>query len=521
MNFDGLLPHQPDHARKLLAALVRYGAALDGSDTGTGKTFVALFVAKALGVVPFVVGPKNARATWESAAEKIGIEIEYINYEKVRGRRAHAGGVEVDTLRVTENSGMLFGLSVTVAGLRNGQPVYSKQFDHSDATDVVNSGLRENELPEEFLAEFKEYVFTKPFKVGQTYVAESDWIIEKKYGSGSFIEWKNRYTFVIFDEVHRCGGSKTLNSKLLIAAKRQAKFLLALSATAADDPRQMKALGFALGLHKLNGQFGFRPWLLRHGCYIDKETERLELRLNTNSQNEAFASINREIFPARGARMRKAEIPNFPKTQIIVKMLDVEKAAARVNKLHELRKQHGVLAITAGAWSEEMQALEKLMIPDVLEMVEDLVSSTPVMIFCNYTETRVALTEGLKKILGSHQVGWIDGSQIGVKGEAERNGFISRFQKNDLLALVANAAAGGESISGHDPTGKVGRSSIIFPQDSGRRLKQLVGRVDRANGADSVQYLLYLAGTEQVITAKRVEQRTSNIELLNDADLIF
>ena len=56
-----LRDYQVPHAEKIFQSLVNRNYALDASDTGTGKTYVALECCKRLGVVPLVVGPKSAR----------------------------------------------------------------------------------------------------------------------------------------------------------------------------------------------------------------------------------------------------------------------------------------------------------------------------------------------------------------------------------------------------------------------------------------------------------------------------
>ena len=187
-----LRDYQVEHCGRILASLVARGYALDASDTGTGKTVVALECCKRMGVIPLVVGPKSARGGWEDMAEQMGTAVEFVNYEKLRGQR------------------------------KNG-------------------------------------------------VADTEWLVEKPWGKGSYLAWKRPPDTIIFDEVHRAGGTTSLNSKMLIAAKRQAQYILALSATAADDPRQMKALGYALNLHGLSERTRAMPdftgFLLRHGCY--------------------------------------------------------------------------------------------------------------------------------------------------------------------------------------------------------------------------------------------------------------
>lgn len=448
----GLRPWQGPHVQKILAGLQRYRAALDASDTGTGKTYCTLAVAKALGTVPLVVGPRGSRATWELAARQLGTGVEYVGYEKCRGRRT-----------------------------------------------TGDDGL------------------SKP--------AESEWVREVPWGSGSFLKWKNDYELIVFDEAHRCSGNTSLQSKLMIAAKRQAKYCLALSATAADNPLQMKALGYLLGLHDLNGKrFGFRNWILRNGCkpawsggfeFTDDEAER----------RKAFESLNKQIFGAgRGARMRKSEIPGFPETVLGIKLLSDEtgnaaKLAEELHALYELREKQEDTLNESVAAIRCRQKLELLMIPDLLTLAEDYKETGSVVFFVNFTDTLDHLVSELERKFPGYMVGRVDGSQAGEKGMAERNKIIGLFQSNLMKFLVCNTQAGGESINLHDPTGQVERTTFILPVGSGRRLTQIFGRVNRDGGAFSQQFLLYFEGTRQEETANAVLAKLDNIELLNDADL--
>jgi superfamily II DNA or RNA helicase len=427
-------------------------SALDASDTGTGKTVVALFICKALDVVPFVVGPKSARAGWERLAAQVGLSVEYVNYEKLRGRRsARPDGI---------------------------------------------------------------------------HVAQTNWIEEKPWGKGSFLKWKNNYECIIFDEVHRCGGSTSLNSKLLIAAKRQARYVLALSATAADDPRQMKALGYALDLHGLSkkvvgrvpwGRPDFISWLLRHGC-SPGVFGGFDFAKEEGRQKVAFTKLHHEVFPEHGGRMRKAEIPGFPKTQIDIKLLtdDTGKAAGLTEELHAANADGASLTDTMTLRLK----LEKLMVPDLLDLVDDYAAASKVVIFVSFTEPLEDLYDILRKKFGVDQVGYISGRQVGKGGEAQRNHFLDLFQANKLTALVCNVQAGGESCNMHDATGQVERTTLITPCESGRQYKQVLGRVNRDGGAFSLQLLTYFANTYQEVVADRLAQKGFNLDLLNDGDFL-
>lgn len=87
-NTNGLRPWQVNAASKICAAIKKWGAAIDGSDTGTGKTYSACAVARELGMDILVVCPKAVIASWQRVICKhfnlskslIGV----INYESLK-----------------------------------------------------------------------------------------------------------------------------------------------------------------------------------------------------------------------------------------------------------------------------------------------------------------------------------------------------------------------------------------------------------------------------------------------------
>jgi superfamily II DNA or RNA helicase len=88
----GLRTWQVDAAGKLCAAVNHWGAAIDGSDTGTGKTYTACAVARELDLNLCIVCPKAVIKPWTKVIKnhfKMGSKlVGVINYEKLsRGRR--------------------------------------------------------------------------------------------------------------------------------------------------------------------------------------------------------------------------------------------------------------------------------------------------------------------------------------------------------------------------------------------------------------------------------------------------
>ncbi len=83
---EGLRKWQPSLVSQLSAAIRKYGAAIDGSDTGSGKTYVAIGVARELGLRVGVVCPKAVITSWKRVIEnhfKLPMEF-VINYEGLR-----------------------------------------------------------------------------------------------------------------------------------------------------------------------------------------------------------------------------------------------------------------------------------------------------------------------------------------------------------------------------------------------------------------------------------------------------
>lgn len=432
MNFNGLREYQVLHAQTVIKALRGYRAALDASDTGTGKTYVALWVCRELGIVPLVIGPKGTRGGWGQASEVMNAPIEFVNYERARG------------MPKKENGGY----------------------------------------------------------------CHSNWGKEIPYGSGSMWKWHNNYSMIIFDECHRCGGLKTLNSKMMIAAKRQSHYTLALSATAAESPLQMKAVGYLLGLHN---NTKFRDWCLLHGCHPGW-TGWVEFTENQEKQKAAMEKIHRSIFPSRGARMVKGLIEGFPKTQIDVLYLDDEE-----NQSEEIAER---IAVTSkrgvGEGIEDRQALEMMMVPYVDNLVGDYVKTSKIVVFTNYIKTLDELVDLFGTRFGNDRVGYVDGRQVGEAGDKERQDFVDRFQADELDVIVVNSQAGGAGLNLH---GKTDRTTFILPLYSGKAAKQVVGRVQRDGGGFSQQFFLYFGNSFHKKIGLTLKKKFQNIDSLNDGDL--
>ncbi len=165
------------------------------------------------------------------------------------------------------------------------------------------------------------------------------WIVA---GKDKIFQWSSVIDFLIIDEVHWCSGVKTQNGLMLRAATRQQIRTIGLSATAADSPLKMRALGEMLGLH--NGK-DFYSWVQKYGCrkgwhggfeFDSKDPHNVKL----------MSKLHGQIFPKRGIRLRKSELgDSFPKTLITAELVDTDKDdGSKSTMAEELKRRDEVEA---------------------------------------------------------------------------------------------------------------------------------------------------------------------------------
>lgn len=206
-----LRPWQRAPAAHLRAILDSHDSALDASDTGVGKSFMAAAVAVDLGLPTLVVCPKISLSMWARVASHFEDSFSIINYEQLRTGKT------------------LFG-----------------NWTHQES---VNAGGRAFLVCQFCQRKFSEAEIAKDCYTN----AQQIHCVERKrervnYGQFNF---NREVKFLIFDEAHRCNGLDSLNGDILIGAKRQRIRHLMLSATPAQTILQMRALGYSLDLFEI------------------------------------------------------------------------------------------------------------------------------------------------------------------------------------------------------------------------------------------------------------------------------
>lgn len=471
-----LRAHQVEPFKHLLAVLQTAGSAVDLSDMGTGKTFVACAVSTALKIPTLVVCPDIAQTAWKEAAAVFGETLSVIGYEMLRTGRSPFGTWEHPLPPVRQLIHKCVNCQIKY---RDGEPIPP--------------------------------CYTRPDGIHgfETKVAPHN------YGKFSF---HPAVGLIIFDEVHRCNAMDSLNADMLIAAKRERKFILGLSATAAESPLHFRALGYALDLHRLGD---FYSWAARYHC---RRVPRAGFKwmVGEEKQREIMASIRSNIIPARGVRVTTASIPNFPKRVITSELYDL-KENGRIDKLYTIMgealaqlKEHAADDKDPENPLTKMlrahQEIELLKLPVMVELAEDhRAKGFSVAMFVNYSQTIAELKKRLKiKCI-------IDGTPEGVK---LRDQSINLFQTNAERYIAANIKAGGICVSLQDLHGDFPRVGLVMPCHSAVDLRQVFGRLQRDGGKSTCFYkVLLAAGTMETKMHSAMNRKQGNIEALNDSDL--
>jgi len=332
-------------------------------------------------------------------------------------------------------------------------------------------------------------------------------------------ESKEKFTFtlpddvlLVFDEVHRGKGLNTQNAILVRDSVIQDVQSIALSATIADDPTKLWALGQYLGLHQ--GESDFYRFLSTHGC------KKTRFGFQFRGGNGVLKRLHHKIYPERGNRLRHSDLGDaFPETLIKARAFDMDSAKAIASeyeelesRIEELRMQENFSANVLAEQTRARQRIELHKAPAVCAMARDLMEEgNSVFIAVNYTETRKFIEEELKT----------NCVIAGGQNEMERRGAIDSFQRDQSHVIIGITQACREGLNLHDLNGNRPRVALIMPTPSVYDLKQVLGRVHRAGGkSKSCQYLIYAAGVfvEENICEK-LDEKLKRLDLIADGEI--
>lgn len=314
---------------------------------------------------------------------------------------------------------------------------------------------------------------------------------------------------LIFDEVHRGKGEATQNAYLVRDSVNQNVQAIALSATIADDPMKLWAIGQFLGLHQ--GGKDYYRFLNQNGC------KKTRFGMQFQGGNGILKRLHSRIYPEKGNRLRHSDLGDaFPETLIKAKAFDMDNAKKIANeyedlcnRIEELRMQENFSANVLAEQTRARQRIELLKCGSVVSLTKDfLEEGHSIFIAVSFRETM----EFLIKELNTKCV------ICGGQSELERRGNIDSFQRDQSRVIIGITSASREGLNLHDINGNYPRVALIFPQPSAYDLKQVLGRVHRAGGkTKSIQYIVYAAGIHiEEKTCNSLDEKLKRMDLLAD-----
>lgn len=356
--------------------------------------------------------------------------------------------------------------------------------------------------------------------------------VNKKSGC----EWYNRVdrwrlpenTLVVWDEIHQ--GASGIDSYLTDACaylkhpSLKGVKLLAMSATVADSPLKLRALGFWMGFFRPYTVISsFYRWCERHGCgrrpmFRGGRTQWIfDFTSSKTKGREYMSGIAREM-GERFLTMTPDQIPGFPEEERDVMRIDLaekdrkalEQAYAEMPpKLKDLPENEMTQLLRLQQRAEwcKAQALAELAVTDVAE------NGFSVLVLVNFRDALKRIAEHLD----AKKVGYA--LIYGAQDPEERQSGIDAFQRNEIHVVVATMKAASCSLSLHDERHERMRVSYISPGYNAADVVQGLGRIRRVGGTKAVQHLVLAANTVEDRVADKLERKIGNIEALNDRDL--
>lgn len=344
-------------------------------------------------------------------------------------------------------------------------------------------------------------------------------------------------TLLIWDEVHKSKGPFTQNAQMLVAATTQGLHNLMVSATACEDPTEMRAIGYALGLHNLNqsanGMRSWVGWMKEHGCWKDQwhkwnrgglaHLKRLNKTIYEGGLGVALrlgdlpgAFSENHVYVERAEYAAQRDIVKAYKglnisDEVLERLVGVQEEKSFHDKVRadkateEERAELGINVLTEILRARQLT--EALKVPDLIDQAHQAIKEDwSVIVFVNFRDTAEALWNALPD----------PGIIIGGQAADDRQGHITRFQTNKNRAIVVMTSAGGVGVSLHDTDGRFPRQAILSPTFNLKEHIQALGRAHRAGSKSPVvQRIMVAANTIEEKVVDLLEQKRLALDTLH------
>lgn len=458
-----LYDYQLFHVRNIITSLKHHHVALDGSATGTGKTYVTMATCKELNLQPIIICLKSGISTWDHVAKLFDVKpILISNYESIK-----SGFEPFLTMKDDEFMWSFQKRNIVVI------------FDEVHKCKNIKSGNGKLLLS---LKSCKDKY--KLIMLSATICDKMENFTPFGYMLGIYnklTSGKNWIDGIIREGKNRVDGKiiNTLNKHLYPEYGSQ---------------MTLEEMGEKFPKNRISAE-----------CYSldEKSTERVK---------EYYEKMNEISSKISDAKKRADKLRTILDT-IEYDDLTKDKKKEYDNMKKELEKLYEEYDI--GKLAKLRQKIEHAKVGIIIELFEKYYEQNKsVVIFVNYTETMKLIEEYFKEKK-------IDYSTVhGSQSADERHKQVENFQKNKNRVIICMIQAGGVSISLHDLTGKYPRVSLISPSYSSIALTQALGRIYRTGvKSPCLQRIIFCANTCEENICDILRTKLEFMSKLTDDDL--
>ena len=529
--FNILMNYQRPHVAKLINILLKNNIAIDSSDTGIGKSYISIAVAKELYRKPIIICPKTLIYSYKNILEQFGVEYyDIVNYETLKlgksysdkNKRIYCSYLKekyIDDCLVYEwnvpNDAIIIFDEVHICKnikTRNGKLLkYSK-----DLVDRKIPILMMSATICEKIQDMKIFFYmlgliddTRKFN---KYVSA----LGKKYSerintkcvdeNGKFIWQYPEFHKTVSDFKNRDDYNKNEqeNLKLLI---EWYKNIYPHHNGYYDKYYYHRYFNREINSYRyVNPEFHKKIYHFKHKKEYNEHRIKLKSLLIKWEIDEYVARI--KIDDIRHL---------FPQNQICCQQIYSEDHETITNAYYKIEKLLKKLKENPGSnYLAQIQKLKQLIeykkIPFFIEQAKlYLKEKKSVIIFMNYRKSIKILANELdiKCII------W-GGQDINLRLQ-----YLSDFQENRTNIIICQIKAAGIAINLHDTDGNYPRVTLMNFPDSASVFLQALGRAYRMGSKSQVlQRILFTANVDyETCIMNNINRKLNNINTINDGDL--
>jgi superfamily II DNA or RNA helicase len=448
-----LLKYQEEHVHRILNAFKTNNVVLDCSDTGTGKTYVACYIAKALGLHPIIICPKSVVLSWSRVCKLFELEPYGIsNYESIKNSTWWDS---------SHKKTICPYIKYTKVGEDHGY-TWSPPDDCIFIFDEAHRAKNYNTVNANILLALKEH--REKVKIMLLSATLSD---------------KPEY-FAVF-------------ATMLGLTNNVMGYRLYQRRIASIDPE--KPLMFILN-SVLFPKMGSRMRISELGDLFPKHQiipEVYEMGSDVEDQISGLYGIISNLKAGKPAVDSRTLLKFDEDLKMVVKDLNtsIESSTTHLTWLIKVR-----------------QKIEALKTDTIIDLALDhLDDGMSVVIFVNFRDTVALLNKRLDCKC------FVQGDQT----MQERDRMIELFQSNKEKLIICQMQSGGVGISLHDIHGGHPRVSLISPSWSAQDLVQALGRIYRAETkTPCLQKIIYCANTPELRICEVIKEKIDNYSQFND-----